>query len=155
ATIIVKSERRTPEQLAFATGVIERQSRHLQRLIDDLLDVGRVIRGKILLERTTVDLATIARRVVAAMETSGALADPRVERRGEPVGWAAHPTRLEQILTNLLGNAARYTAPGGRIGVRVAPEGDEAVLAVEDDGKGIEPEHLEKVFDLFFQAETT
>jgi len=155
ATIIVKSERRTPEQLAFATGVIERQSRHLQRLIDDLLDVGRVIRGKILLERTTVDLATIARRAVATMETSGGLADRRVELTVETVWVDGDPTRLEQILTNLLGNAARYTAPGGRIGVRVAREDDEAVLAVEDDGEGIDPEHLEKVFDLFFQAAAT
>jgi len=155
ASIIVKSERHTPEQLAFATGVIERQSRHLQRLIDDLLDVGRVIRGKILLERTTVDLATIARRVITTLETAGGLADRRVELMAETVWVDGDPARLEQILTNLVGNAVRYTTPGGRIGVRVTREDEEAVLTVEDDGRGIDPEHLEKIFDLFFQAETT
>jgi signal transduction histidine kinase/ActR/RegA family two-component response regulator len=155
ATTIVKSDRRTPEQLAFATGVIERQSRHLQRLIDDLLDVGRAITGKILLERATVDLAATTRRVVSTLQTAGGLADRRVELTLETVWVDGDPSRLEQILTNLLANAARYTAQGGRIGVRVAREGDEAVLAVEDDGRGIEPEHLDKIFDLFFQAEVT
>jgi signal transduction histidine kinase len=123
ATSIVKSERRTPEQLAFAVGVIERQSRHLQRLIDDLLDVGRAITGKILLERVTVDLAATARRVVSTLQTAGGLADRRVELALETVWVDGDPTRLEQILTNLLGNAARYTAQGGRIGVRVARRG--------------------------------
>ena len=155
ASMIVKSERRTPEQVAFATAVIDRQSRHLQRLIDDLLDVGRAMTGKILLERTTVDLAATARRVVATLETAGGLDDRYVELDLETVLVEADQTRIEQILTNLLGNAVRYSAKGGRIVVRIAREGDEAALAVEDDGRGIPPEHLERVFDLFYQAETT
>ena len=155
ATSIVRGAGRTPEQLDFATGVIERQSRHLQRLIDDLLDVGRVMTGKILLERVPVDLAACARRVVSTLQSTGALSARRVKVDAAPVWVEGDQTRVEQILTNLLVNAGRYTRTDGHIRVSVARESDDAVLVVSDDGQGIAPENLGRVFELFFQAEAT
>ena len=155
AVAVVRSDRQTREQLDFAAGVIERQSRHLKRLIDDLLDVGRVMTGKVMLERAPLDLAAAARYVVATLETSGRFAQRRLEVDTEPAWVDADHTRLEQIITNLLVNAVTYSAAGGRVKVRVARHGDEAVLEVSDDGRGIAPEHLERVFELFFQGDST
>ena len=135
--------------------MIERQSRHLQRLIDDLLDVGRVMTGKILLEHAPIDLAACARHVVGTLQSTGTLSGRRVEVEAAPVWVEGDQTRIEQILTNLLVNAARYTRQDGRIRVSVAREGDEAALVVSDDGQGIAPENLPRVFELFFQAEAT
>src|SRR5215510_5581994 len=138
-----------------AIRVIERQSHHLSRLLDDLLDVGRAMTGKIVLEHTTIDLAASARHVIEIVETTGRLADRRVECDTAPVWVDGDPARIEQILTNLLVNAATYTAAGGWIRVRIAREDTTAVMEVSDDGQGIEPENLPRVFDLFFQGEST
>jgi signal transduction histidine kinase/ActR/RegA family two-component response regulator len=155
AVAVVRSDRHTREQLDFAAGVIERQSRHLKRLIDDLLDVGRVMTGKVMLERAPLDLAAAARYVVATLESAGRFTQRRLDVDTEPAWVDADHTRLEQIITNLLANAVTYSAAGGRVKVRVARRGDAAVLEVSDDGRGIAPEHLERVFDLFFQADST
>ncbi len=120
ATIVQSGERRA-EHLEFAAGVIERQSRHLKRLIDDLLDVGRATTGKVLLERHPLDLADSARHVVTTLDTAGRLANRRLEADLDSVWISGDHTRIEQIMTNLLVNAARYTAAGGRIGLRVGP----------------------------------
>ena len=155
AVEVIRSPRRTAHHLDFAAGVIERQSRHLKRLIDDLLDVGRLITGKVKLERSPLDLAAAVRHVVTALETAGRLVQRRVETDLAPAWMDGDQTRVEQIVTNLLANAAAHTAPGGTINVRVAHEGGEAVLEVRDDGRGIAPEHLERVFELFFQADAS
>jgi signal transduction histidine kinase/CheY-like chemotaxis protein len=155
AVAVVRSDRHTREQLDFAAGVIERQSRHLKRLIDDLLDVGRVINGKVMLERAPLDLAAAARYVVATLESAGRFAQRRLELDTEPAWVDADHTRLEQIITNLVINAVTYSAAGGRVKVRVARQGNEAVLEVSDDGRGIAPKHLERVFELFFQGDST
>jgi signal transduction histidine kinase len=155
AAAIVKSEGRSTEQLEFAARVIDRQTRHLSRLLDDLLDVGRAMTGKIALERAPVELAASARHVVEMLQTTRRLADRHVEHNAVPVWVEGDQTRIEQILTNLLVNAATYTATGGRIRVRIAREGAQALLEVSDDGHGIAPESLPRVFDLFFQAEST
>lgn len=155
AAAIVKSDRRTAEQLDFAVRVIDRQTRHLRRMLDDLLDVGRAMTGKIRLERTPIELAAQAQHVMETLETTGRLSDRNVELEASPVWVDGDQTRVEQILTNLLVNAATYTGPGGNIRVRVAREATEAVIEVADDGKGIEAENLPRVFDLFFQAEAT
>jgi signal transduction histidine kinase/CheY-like chemotaxis protein len=155
ASLIVKAERRTLQQLEFAAGVIERQSQHLKRLIDDLLDVGRVMTGKIRLERTPLDLAATVRHVAATLETSGRLAERQLEVDAEPAWVDGDPTRLEQVASNLMLNAATYTKRGGRIRVRVARQGGDTVLDVSDDGRGISPEALPRLFDLFFQADST
>ena len=155
AATIVATGKRTREQLDFAGGVLTRQSLHLKRLIDDLLDVGRVMTGKIFLERRPLELAAVVRHVVGTLETAGRLAKRRVELEVAPAWLHGDPTRIEQIVTNLVVNAATYTADGGRIGVRVESRAEESVLEVSDDGRGIAPEHLARVFELFYQADST
>jgi CheY-like chemotaxis protein/anti-sigma regulatory factor (Ser/Thr protein kinase) len=109
--------------------------------------------GKILLAREPVDLADTVRHVVATLQATDFLTERHVEVDIAPVWVDGDRTRLDQILTNLLVNAGRYTSPGQRIRVRVAREGDAAVVRVTDDGQGIAREDLPRVFELFFQAE--
>jgi signal transduction histidine kinase len=130
AATIVRSRKGTPEQFDFAAGVIERQVTHVKRLIDDLLDVGRVMTGKILLEQRPLDLAASTRGIVATLQTARRLADREVDVDATAVWVLADHTRIEQILTNVLVNAVSYTSPGGRIRVR---ERDQTILIVEDN----------------------
>jgi CheY-like chemotaxis protein len=154
AVTIVRSAQRTPEHLEFAAGVIARQSAQLKRLIDDLLQVGRVMSGKILLERQPLDLAASVRHVASTLEAVGRFSASRLELDVSSVWVHGDLTRIEQIVTNLLTNAAAH-APGGRIRVKLSEENRSAVLRVEDDGAGIAAEHLARIFDLFYQAEPT
>jgi CheY-like chemotaxis protein/two-component sensor histidine kinase len=137
-----------------ATGIIRRQSRHLARLLDDLLDVGRVMTGKILLDRLNVDLAVIARRAVAAIQATRSQCQ-QIELALTPTWVHADQSRMEQIVTNLLTNACKYTPLDGRITVSVASESGHAVLRVADTGLGLEPDLLPRVFDLFVQGRRT
>jgi signal transduction histidine kinase len=137
-----------------ATGIIGRQVDHVARLTDDLLDVARVRQGKVQLCMKPVDLMTA---VGHAVEAAHSLIDKRnhrldVELPPGPVFVRADPTRLEQIILNLLTNAAKYTEPGGYVGVSVTTADGEAVLQVRDTGVGLAPEILPRVFDLFAQA---
>jgi signal transduction histidine kinase/CheY-like chemotaxis protein len=135
-----------------ALAILNRQTVHLGRLLDDLLDVGRINSGKIPLARRTLDLAAAVRRCVATMR-EGATA-PRIELQAtEPVWVEADETRVEQIVTNLLTNAVKYTSLDGWIRVRVAREHGQAVLEVTDNGAGIAPELLPRVFDYFVQGD--
>ena len=143
---------RTPQQVDFAAAVIQRQVGQLKRLIDDLLDVGRVMTGKIRLQRELLELESEVRQVVATVQTGGLLQNHKVELQGEPVWVNGDRARLEQVLTNLLVNAAAYT-PGARtIRVSLAREDADAVLRVTDEGIGIAAQDLERIFDLFYQA---
>jgi PAS domain S-box-containing protein len=135
--------------------VIERQARQLTRLVDDLLDVSRISRGKIQLRPQRVDLADAVRSAVAVVR-------PLIDERGhellvrppsDPVDLEADPARLEQVIVNLLNNAAKYTEPGGRIEVEAGRESDRALIRVTDTGIGIGPELLPRVFDLFTQGD--
>ncbi|AKJ02082.1 signal transduction histidine kinase [Archangium gephyra] len=133
--------------------LIERQVKHLVRLVDDLLDVSRVTRGKVELKREKLELSTV---VAKALEQASPLIEQRehtltvdVPRQG--LRLDADPTRLAQVFSNLLTNAAKYTEPGGRISVRAMREGQEAVIRVRDNGTGIDPETLPRVFNLFVQ----
>jgi signal transduction histidine kinase len=135
--------------------VMGRQLLRLTRLVDDLLDASRVTRGRIELRRERVDLGTL---VAGAAETARPLARERhqgleVALPPEPVVLEADPTRLEQVLDNLLQNAVRYTPAGGRVDVSAARWGGEAVLTVRDTGIGIPADMLPHVFDLFVQAD--
>jgi PAS domain S-box-containing protein len=137
--------------------MIERQVENLVRLVDDLLDVSRIGRGKISLQKEPVDVATLVAR---AVEGSRPLIEARrhdlkVALPDEPMRVEADPTRMAQVLWNLLNNAAKYTPEGGRIWLTAAKEGGEAVIRVRDTGMGIPPELLPKMFDLFTQAERT
>jgi len=135
-----------------ARDIIARQVQHLARLVDDLLDVSRVVAGKVVLRLQPVELAETTRRVAALHGgPRGGRHVIRVE--ATPVWVSADPTRLEQVLTNLLANAVKYTPAGGGIVVSVHPEGQHAVLRVRDSGVGIRPELLPRVFDLFVQGD--
>jgi signal transduction histidine kinase/CheY-like chemotaxis protein len=137
--------------------MMERQLQHLTRLLDDLLDVNRITRGKIALQIERIDLRQV---VNAAVEASR----PLIEQMGheftiampsEPVLLDADPVRLAQILSNLLNNAAKYTPPGGRIALAARHHDDELELSVIDNGIGIPGERLESIFDMFAQIEAS
>lgn len=135
--------------------ILERQVQHMARLLDDLLDVSRITLGKIELHKEPVDLIVA---VAHAIETTRPFIEARrheleVSLPAEPVWLEADPTRLEQILINLLNNAAKYTEPGGHIWLTAEREGDEGVLRVRDSGVGISPELVRRVFDLFMQGD--
>ncbi|MEO5820674.1 MAG: PAS domain S-box protein [Vicinamibacteraceae bacterium] len=133
--------------------VIERQVRHLTRLVDDLLDVSRIARGRVELKEGLIEVAEV---VAKAIEMAGPLLDQRthaldvdVPRRGLTV--KGDSIRLSQVVSNLVTNAAKYTSPGGQITIRGNEEGDQVVLRVRDTGMGIAPDVLPRVFDLFVQ----
>jgi PAS domain S-box-containing protein len=150
--------RRSPaagEAFARVRGIMERQVAHLVRMVDDLLDVSRISRGKVALKKERVDLAAVARSAVETVE-------PTVRELGHeltvalppaPVVADGDPTRLAQAVGNLLTNAVKYTDPGGRIWLTVERQGGEAVVTVRDTGIGIPAEVLPKVFDLFTQGD--
>jgi PAS domain S-box-containing protein len=137
---------------ARARDIIERQVAHMARLIDDLLDVGRAMTGKIALDRRPMDLADSVRTCVGAMAAVRE-GDRRVELSLDPVWVLADAVRLEQIACNLISNALKFTPPEGLVCVSVNTEGRYAVLRVVDEGVGIEPELLPRVFDLFEQGQ--
>ena len=141
--------------LELPQGVILRQLRQMTRLVDDLLDVSRITRDKLILQPSRVDLSKV---VSAALETSR----PGIEQRGhrltlrlpaEPVIVDADLVRLSQVFANLLDNAAKYTEPGGTIELTADQVSDEVVVRVADSGVGIDAAHLANIFDLFMQAE--
>jgi CheY-like chemotaxis protein/two-component sensor histidine kinase len=141
-------------RVARARETIERQVEHMTRLIDDLLDVSRITRGKIELRHQAVVLSTLVARAVEA-------ARPVIDERGhrltldlpdEPLTLSGDPARLEQVLANLLNNAAKYTDVGGRIWLRAFVDAGQLVLSVRDDGAGLTPAMRERVFDLFMQG---
>jgi len=143
------------ETALSARGIIARQTRHLARLMDDMLDVARVISGKILLTPQNINLAPLVERLVATMKLTGVADRHTVNVEVNDVWIDADATRIEQIVNNLLTNALKYTPAGGHIDVRVDSDGDEALLEVRDTGVGISPTLLPKIFDLFVQAERT
>ena len=138
---------------AHARDVITRQVQHLARMTDDLLDAARAMTGKIVLQRQPLELAQAASRAVAALRASGRAGEHRFLERLEPVWVDADPTRIEQVLANLLANAVKYTPAGGAITVSVVREGADAVLRVADEGIGMPPELVARVFDPFVQGE--
>ena len=147
----------TGQQARRAKEVANRQVAHLSRLVDDLLDVTRIARGKIELRRADVDLAALAQRAAedhrAVMQDRGL--DLAVELPGERVVVSGDETRLAQVLGNLLSNAAKFTPAGGRVTLTLAADASEAVVHVRDTGPGIDPGMLEAIFDPFTQSEQT
>jgi two-component system, sensor histidine kinase len=133
--------------------VIARQAQHLARLVDDLLDVSRVTLGKVELHRKVIDVSEAVRRLMATVQTAMETRHHEVIVETERVWVEADETRLDQIVGNLVSNALKYTPPGGRVRVAVRPDGDAAVITVEDTGIGVDPSLLPRVFDLFVQGE--
>jgi len=138
---------------AAIRGIIGRQTAHLARLTDDLLDIGRVMVGKVVLDMKPVDLREVAERAIGGLREGGRIERHTVSFDGAPAWVDADTTRIEQIVTNLVTNALKYTPPGGSIKVRVTRKGRDAALSVEDDGLGIAPELLPRIFDLFVQGQ--
>src|SRR5213078_4116932 len=137
--------------------VIERNSRLLAQLIEDLLDVSRIVTGKLRLEARSVDLVSV---IVAAMEAVQTAAEAKGIRLETSLDAAlgpisADPNRLQQVVWNLLTNAIKFTATGGRVDIRLERAGSTARITVSDTGQGIRPELLPFVFDRFRQGETS
>jgi signal transduction histidine kinase len=146
-----QTQRKDVEQHAKA--IIRRQVRHLAKLTDDLLDAARVMMGKIVLDRRPVDLAQLVSNTVDTLRNTGQLQHHECVTRLEPVWVNVDPTRIDQVVANLLTNAVKYTPPPGRIEVSVRREDGEAMFSVRDSGLGLEPELLPRIFDLFVQGE--
>lgn len=135
--------------------MMERQVNHMVRLVDDLMEVSRITRGKIELRTERVEVASVVQN---AVETSrplieGANHDLTVELPSEPLTVDADPVRLAQVFANLLNNAAKYTDTSGKIWLTLVREGDQAIVSVRDNGTGIPPEMLPRVFELFTQVD--
>jgi CheY-like chemotaxis protein len=140
--------------IAQAKSIVLRQALHLGRITDDLLDAGRVMLGKITLNREPIDLARTVSDQLSTLNRTGGLLQHRVIRDLKPVWVLADSTRMQQIIGNLLANAIKFTPAGGVITVTLRREGGDAVLRVEDTGVGLEPELVPRVFDLFVQGKT-
>jgi signal transduction histidine kinase len=147
----------SPADIEWARDVIDRQVNHLIRLVDDLLDVSRITLGKIRLQLESLEAGEV---VTAAIEISQPLIEKSqhqlaVEVPDEPIVLNGDRARLTQVLANLLNNAAKYTPPGGTIGIALERDSDSAVFRVHDTGIGIPPHMLDKVFDMFIQVENS
>jgi len=140
-----------------ARDVIDRQVKQLTRMVDDLLDLSRITRGQVQLQKEEIEMASI---VECALETSRPLVEARghrliVSMPDAPVRMVGDPTRLAQVISNLVNNAAKYTENGGQIWVTGERAGQEVILRVRDTGVGISGDLLPRVFDLFVQAGQT
>ena len=141
------------EQAAIkARAVVERQTKHMARLVGDLLDISRVAMGKVALERERFDLAQAAGNLVNVWRASGRLERHAVFLEMKPAWVDADRARIEQILSNLLDNAVKFTPAGRRITVGAGQEGEWAVLRVADEGEGLAPGSAERMFELFVQG---
>jgi PAS domain S-box-containing protein len=146
-----------PNTLRTASEMLERQVAQMARLVSDLLDMSRITRGRIELQRATIELAPVVEQAVEAARPlfTSMQHQLAVSLPAEPVYLNADAGRLAQVIGNLLNNACKFTDKGGHIALTVACEDGEAVITVRDDGIGIAPEHLERLFDMFVQVDTS
>lgn len=145
----------TPDQVRWAADLLGRQVSHISRLVDDLLDVSRITRGKVQLQRMPVDLTEITTRALEQTRPLMEEARHRLHTKFPPQSLTveADAVRLAQVIGNLLTNSAKYTDPGGTIWLTVAEEEGQAIVRVRDTGIGIPSDLLPRVFDMFIQAE--
>ena len=156
AVAILRQPNVDEKQARMVRDVIDRQVVHMARLLDDLLDISRIAQNRVSLVRERVELGTA---VTAALETTRPLLEAACQQlevtlAPESTMVDADPTRLAQILSNLVNNASKYTDAGGKISLSVAREGGDAVIRVRDNGIGIEAKHLAGLFDLFSQVDS-
>ena len=135
--------------------LIERQSRHLTQLVNDLLDLSRVVTGKIILKPRVIDLREVASQSLRTIQSSAEAQnlDIHISLADEPVRIYGDPVRIDQILNNLLTNAVKYTPAGGHVDVRIEADDRRAVVRVGDDGVGIAPDRLDGIFEMFAQLD--
>ncbi len=155
AVKIMKQRGSDDPDMCWARDVVDHQVRHMGQLVDDLLEISRVTSGKVRLQKEAVDVATI---VAFAVETSRPSIEVQHHRLSislpaEPIYVDADSIRIAQVISNLLNNAAKYTKSGGQIRLAAARDGDEVVFRVRDNGIGIPPEMLSRIFDLFTQVD--
>jgi Osmosensitive K+ channel histidine kinase len=141
------------QSATHAREIITRQVQHLGGLIDDLLDVGRVVTGKIRLDRGPLDLFQAVERALHTLGAVGKTSDHSIRVQGESVWIDGDVTRIEQIVLNLVENALRYTPAGGSIHLDTHRAGGRAILRVQDSGMGIQRDLLPRIFDLFVQGD--
>jgi signal transduction histidine kinase/CheY-like chemotaxis protein len=157
ALTLLQDHRRDAQSAARQLDLMRRQVDHMVRLVDDLMEMSRITRGKVRLQRVPVPLDMV---IDDAVELSRPLVEAAghvlvVERSGEPLVVDGDSVRLTQVFSNLLNNAAKYTPGGGRLRLSTAREGPEAVVRVTDSGAGIAPEMLDSIFDMFVQVSGT
>jgi two-component system, sensor histidine kinase len=157
STYVMRMAPSDPRALQDAREVIERQVRQMVRLVDDLLDISRITTGKLQLKREHVELASVTRSALEAVEP---LAKARgialaVELPPQRVFLSADPLRLSQVLLNLLNNAVKFSHAGGRVELRCSVDGDTLVASVRDQGIGIPPAQLESIFEMFVQGDAS
>lgn len=148
-------KRRDPDAVDRYAPILRRQTMSLGRIVDDLLDVSRMTRGKVTLERQIVDLRAVVDRCREALgnEVLGRKHQVEITVTGPRTAVDGDPVRLEQIVMNLLTNAVKYTPSGGHVAVVVGHDGDSAVLSVTDDGIGMDASTLARAFDVFAQGQ--
>jgi PAS domain S-box-containing protein len=146
-----------PQRVQQAAGMLERQVGQMVRLVDDLLDVNRISRGKIELRRSRTELASFVNHAAEAARLLPQSLDREllISLPPEPIFVNGDPIRLAQVVGNLLTNAYKFTERGGRVRVTVERDGDEAVIRVEDDGIGIAADQLTRIFDMFAQVDSS
>jgi PAS domain S-box-containing protein len=159
AAHILDSLKLEDPRLSWATGIIKRQVKHLTHLVDDLLDVSRIVRGKISLKKERLDLVEVIKAVLETEAARDFISDKQqhldVRLPEQPVLVEGDSVRLSQVLLNLLDNASKYSLEKGRIEVNVQLLGSEVEIQVRDNGMGISPELLPTIFDLFQQGMRT
>lgn len=155
AVAVLEMQASEDPTVKWSREVISRQTAHMSRLVDDLLDVSRITSGKIVLAREPMDLRPlVAHAFEAALpQTAERNHVLNVSLPEHPVVINGDPTRLTQVVTNLISNAIKYTPPGGRISLTLRTEGKNAILQVSDSGVGLRQDQLERVFELFAQGE--
>ena len=157
AVQIMKVQGLKGEHFDWSVRVIEDQVKHMTRMVDDLLDVSRITRGKVVLQKEPMELEVV---VGLAVEASRPLIEDYNHRLTvrlpvEPVVLEVDPARMAQVLSNLLNNAAKYTDEGGEIALSAERRGGEVIIRVRDNGTGIAPELLPHIFEMFTQADQT
>lgn len=152
---LLKAAKISDPRVTQTAAIMERQIHHLIRLVDDLLEVSRITRGLIAIQREPLDLGAILQSVVDTTRpfVEASHHDLGLELPAEPIAVTGDVVRLTQVFSNLLTNAAKYTNPGGTIRIVLERDGDRARVIVRDSGIGIEPAQLTSIFDMFTQVD--
>jgi two-component system, sensor histidine kinase len=153
AAALLSQENTSAKNIEHASEVIQRQSRHLGHIVNDLLDLSRVMSGKVGLNKQTLEISKIVTDCLETFKVAGRTCSYRVNVNSTPAWVDADPTRLEQIVANLLDNAIKYTPEGGEIAIDIRAHDNEVELSVCDSGIGMPSDLLPQVFDIFVQGE--
>jgi signal transduction histidine kinase len=153
AAMLLAVENTPAENIAHARDVIQRQSRHLGNIVDDLLDLSRVMSGKLALNKQPLEISTLVDQCLETLKVSGRTDGHQIRVNALPAWVEADATRLEQILANLLDNALKYTPQGGEISIDIQARANKVEVSVSDTGIGMPSSLLPQVFDVFVQGE--